>query len=175
MSLVMVQVYDGILPIEVCDYLINLFEMSEGHEFVDENHRPCFTQVNINQHHPDLVRPLIPYVRSAYQKYISDTGSKYLPNLKFLEEFRIKRYNVGGDERFDEHVDVMDHESAKRVVSFLFYLNGNDGSTKFTDRVEVVPKEGRVVVFPPTWEYPHSGLPPKNKTKYIMSTYIHYG
>ena len=171
----MVQVYDNLLPKEVCHYLINLFDESEGHEFVNHDHRPCFTQLNINHHHPEVVRPLIPYVRNVYQKYVDDTKSKYLPTLKCLEEFRIKRYNTGGDERFDEHVDVMDHASARRVVAFLFYLNDNDGSTTFTDRVEVIPKEGRVVVFPPTWEYPHSGLPPKDKTKYIMSTYIHYG
>ena len=171
----MVQVYDSLLSKEVCQYLIELIDKSENQEFVNEDYKPCFTQLNINNHHPEVVKSLIPYVRNVYQKYIDDTKSKYLPKLKFLEEFRIKRYNVGGEERFDEHVDVIDHASARRVVAFLFYLNDNDGLTKFTDRFEVTPKEGRVVVFPPTWEYPHSGLPPKNKTKYIMSTYIHYG
>ena len=39
----------------------------------------------------------------------------------------------------------------------------------------IQPECGRVVVFPPTWEYPHSGLPPSDCPKYILSTYIHYG
>ena len=31
-----------------------------------------------------------------------------------------------------------------------------------------------MVVFNPTWEYPHKGLPPTVDTKYILSTYLHY-
>jgi len=171
----MVRVYDDLLPEGVCHYLINLFEKSVGLEFINEDHKPCFTQLNVNKHHPEVVQPLIPFIKNAYQKYHDDIKNDYLPKMKKLEEIRIKRYNIGGEERFDEHVDVVDHQSAIRAVAFLFYLNNNDGLTEFTNMFEVTPKEGRVVVFPPTWEYPHSGLPPKDTTKYIMSTYIHYG
>ena len=33
----------------------------------------------------------------------------------------------------------------------------------------------KVLVFPPTWQYPHIGMPVKSGSpKYIMSTYLHY-
>ena len=76
-------------------------------------------------------------------------------------------------------------ELAKRLIDtatetqtgdteFLFYLNDSDGETYFPEHdVTIHPKCGKVLVFPPTWEYPHAGLPPTN-TKYILSTYIHY-
>ena len=83
---------------------------------------------------------------------------------------------TNGDERFDEHVDVIDYLTAKRAVAFLFYLNDNNGYTTFSNHdLNIEPKRGKVLVFPPTWEYPHSGLPPSDYPKYILSTYIHYG
>ena len=111
-----------------------------------------------------------------YYKYKIDTQSKSIPPFKDLEEFRIKRYLTNGNERFDEHVDVTDYDSSVRALSFLFYLNDNDGNTLFPlHDLNIKPVSGRVIVFPPTWEYPHTGLSPKTDSKYIMSTYIHYG
>ena len=90
----------------------------------------------------------------------------------------MKRYCIGGIDRFDEHVDVGDYSSAKRCLAMLFYLNSvtEGGQTLFPhqDRI-VTPVKGYVSVFPPTWEYPHSGEPPISNDKYIMSTYLHYG
>ena len=173
----MVKIYDNILPENICQRLIELFEANKQHQhFIDHNNCPCFTQVNLNMVSTDTVRSLIPYVADVYKRYRKDTKNFYSPPLKELEEFRIKRYNTGGNERFDEHVDVTDYNSSLRGVAFLFYLNDNDGNTLFPlHDLNIQPVSGRVLIFPPTWDYPHSGLPPKSNSKYIMSTYIHYG
>ena len=173
----MVKVYDNIIPDNFCQNLIEIFETNVQHQhFINDNNCPCFTQLNLNQVSSDTVRSLIPFIADVYQRYRKDTKNYYSPPLKELEEFRIKRYNTGGDERFDEHVDVTDLSSSIRAVAFLFYLNDNDGNTLFPlHNLNIKPVSGRVIVFPPTWEYPHSGLPPKINSKYIMSTYIHYG
>ena len=34
-------------------------------------------------------------------------------------------FGTNGDERFDEHVDVTNYSTARRVVAFIFYLNDN--------------------------------------------------
>ena len=173
----MVKIYDNIIPSVTCKKLLDLFEKNtEYHEFIDHNSCPCFTQLNLNQVSSDTVRLLIPYLADVYKRYRKDTNNYYSPPLKELEEFRIKKYNTGGDERFDEHVDVTDYDSSLRAVAFLFYLNDNDGNTLFSRHgLNIRPVSGKVIIFPPTWEYPHSGLPPKSNSKYIMSTYIHYG
>ena len=68
----------------------------------------------------------------------------------------------------------------KKMESYPFnesnaYLS-DDGNTLFSRHgLNIRPVSGRVLVFPPTWDYPHSGLAPKSNPKYIMSTYIHYG
>ena len=173
----MVKVYDNILPENICQRLIELFEANKKHQhFIDNDNCPCFTQVNLNMISTDTVRFLIPYIADVYKRYRKDTKNFYSPLLKQLEEFRIKKYNTGGNERFDEHVDVTDYDSSVRAVAFLFYLNDNDGNTLFPlHDLNIQPVSGRVLIFPPTWDYPHSGLPPKSNSKYIMSTYIHYG
>ena len=173
----MVKVYDGIIPDKICEILISTFEKNKGnHEYINDNNCPCFTQVNLNMVSTDTVRSLIPYITEVYKRYRNDTNNYYSPPLKELEEFRIKRYTTNGDERFDEHVDVTDYDSSLRAVAFLFYLNDNDGNTLFSRHgLNIRPVSGKVIIFPPTWEYPHSGLPPKSNSKYIMSTYIHYG
>ena len=143
---------------------------------IRDSNCPCFTQLNLNQVSSDTVRLLIPYLADVYKRYRKDTNNYYSPPLKELEEFRIKKYNTSGDERFDEHVDVTDYDSSLRAVAFLFYLNDNDGDTVFSRHgLNIRPVSGRVIIFPPTWDYPHTGLPPKSNSKYIMSTYIHYG
>ena len=173
----MVRVYDDIFTEQMGKSLINLFESSyTGHEFLNRNHKPCFTQLNLNQYHPGVVKSLIQWTRNSYYEYVVDIRSKHIPDFKHLEEFRIKRYNTGKEERFDEHVDVTDYASARRTLAFLFYLNDNDGNTFFPEHnITIQPKAGRVLVFPPTWEYPHCGIAPYIDKKYIMSTYLHYG
>ena len=159
----MVKVYDNIIPGSTCKKLLDLFEKHEDYqEYIDYDGCPCFTQINLNQLSPTIVRTLIPYLAQVYNQYKNDVQSKYIPPLKELEEFRVKRYYNNGNEKFDEHVDVTDSSSSLRAVAFLFYLNNNDGNTLFPlHNLNIQPVSGRVIVFPPTWEYPHLGLPAK--------------
>ena len=169
----------NILPTNLCDYLINLYESDkDNRERVDNESKPTFTQLNLNRYHRKIVSNLFNYFSLALDSYKKDVpSSKYLPEIKYIEEFRIKKYEVGGVDRFDEHVDVIDHKSSKRCLAMLFYLNGVDegGKTIFPHHhKEFTPVKGSVIIFPPTWEYPHLGEPPVSNPKYIMSSYLHY-
>ena len=168
-----------VLPTNFCDYLINLYETNAGnHERVDIDSKPTFTQLNLNKYHTNVVSNLCNYFLVALDFYKRDVSqAKYLPQFKYLEEFRIKKYEVGGQDRFDEHVDVVNYQSSKRSLAMLFYLNDVDsgGKTIFPyQNKEFTPSRGEVIIFPPTWEYPHLGEPPVSNPKYIMSTYLHY-
>lgn len=176
-----VRTYDKILNEEQCQGLISAFEgMSEYHETVKNDGRPNFTQLNVNSHHVQAINYLVDRVKTCLEIYQSDLLglTRHMPPIKSLESFRVKKYVPGGDDRFDEHVDVGDYPSARRYLAMLFYLNdveeGGETVFPFHDMM-VRPKTGSVLVFPPTWEYPHSGRPPISGPKYIMSTYLHYG
>ena len=110
-SIVMVLCSYNILPTNLCDYLINVYETnSSNHERVDDDSKPTFTQLNLNRYHSKVISNLCNYFSIALNNYKKDISSaKYLPEVKCLEEFRIKKYQVGGVDRFDEHVDVNDH------------------------------------------------------------------
>ena len=169
-----------VLPDSLCDSLVELFESdAHHHERVDNQSKPTFTQLNLNQYHVKILPTLSEYAIDTLNLYKDDVpATKYLPPATKFEQFRIKRYNTGGDDRFDEHVDVINHASAKRCVAMLFYLNSVPvgGQTTFPQQGQTFrPTKGYVTIFPPTWEYPHTGEPPISNTKYIMSTYLHYG
>ena len=171
-----IKVYNDILDKDTCEFLALTLDTSKGKEFIDIGPMK-FTQVNLNGHHKNMVPLLISSVRqvvSLYKKDVEETN--WFPkNTLALEEFRVKCYTSNKGDHFDTHVDVGDHSSARRYLAFLFYLNDDfeGGQTKFNNK-HIQPKTGSVLVFPPTWQYPHSGLPPLTGKKYIMSTYLHY-
>ena len=105
-----------------------------------------------------------------------EQGLALTPNVMAIEAFRIKCYRPNDQDQFGLHVDVAHAASSTRYVAFLFYLNDSDAGTEFPrERYTVAAREGRVVIFPPTWCYPHRGMMPQDGgTKYIMSSYLLY-
>lgn len=172
------EVFDEI----TCKTLIDIFESSENKERVENFGRPNFTQVNLNAEgkYSKFIQVLcykFADVLKEYKKHLPEYV-EWFPHKIYFEELRIKKYEPDTDDMFDLHVDVQDHSSAKRYLSFLCYLNDSffGGETDFPyNKLTVQPKTGTVLVFPPTWQYPHRGLPVKEgDPKYILSTYLHY-
>ena len=50
----------------------------------------------------------------------------------------------------------------------------DDGGHTIFNGMKIDPKKGRLVMFPPTWMFPHMGEEPISNTKYIMSSYLRY-
>ena len=177
-----IKIYDDVLDKNICNELIDIFEKSlEFHERVENDRKPNFTQFNLTANsnlneinsrvHNQVISKVLKY-KKEYYKYIDN---RCFPEKNSFEQFRIKKYNTDGNDLFDTHVDVMDHESSRRFLSFLFYLNDveDGGETEFEGLV-IKPKSGRMIVFPPFWTFPHKGNAPRSNSKYIMSTYLHY-
>jgi hypothetical protein len=182
-----IKVYDDVLPKETCEQLIKAFSESEdGHEKFEYDGRPNFTQLNITDYadkNPESVwHPLHDLLVQASHKmgvaYMTELGmGHFWPDQNALEQYRMKWYKNDGVDRFDTHVDVGNHESAKRFLVMFFYLNDVEegGETDFpTLDFTVKPKAGRLVIFPPLWTYPHTGKPPISDDKFIIGTYLHY-
>ncbi len=178
----LIQVYENALEPNICDFLISLFEqVSNKHERYDNEGKPNYIQFNltenreltseVNQVHNHIIKKIFEY-RDKYYEFIDD---RVFPKEHAFEQFKIKKYNPGGEDRFDTHVDVVDHESARRFLSFMWYLNDVEtgGNTIFKDLI-ISPKKGTLIMFPPLWMYPHRGEPPLSGPKYIMSAYLHY-
>ena len=167
------------LPLSFCKDLMTTFESSPHTELVDNDFKPFFTELNLVKFYPEWRDRLVKYTMGPLSQYCRDLRDQTQffkqPNLA-MEEFRIKRYNSETGQQFDTHVDACSLESSKRYLSFLFYLNDDftGGETVFYPDQEIQPKTGSVLIFPPTWQYPHAGLPVMTGTKYIMSTYLNF-
>ena len=82
----------------------------------------------------------------------------------------------GGQDHFPPHVDVTNAEESRRFLTAILYLNDpGGGETVFPGLdLQVMPAPGRMVIFPPLWLFPHAGLPPRDRPKYILHRYLWY-
>jgi hypothetical protein len=177
-----IHTHENSITDDTCDFLIKLFEDNlDKVERVDNDFKPNFTQFNLTQNkdiekkvdqvHNYLIKRVFDY-KNQYYKFIDE---RVFPKEHAFEQFRIKKYEVGGNDMFDTHVDVLDYGSSRRFLSFMWYLNDvNDGGKTVFKDFEIKPKKGKLLIFPPLWMFPHRGEPPISNPKYILSTYLHY-
>ena len=185
-----IRVIDGVLAPEFCRLLTDLFE--QDHRYHQQrNDQAQLTELALtSDHHFDnlvgLDRARLHHkinwqlqtqhvesvIRQQVPLYLERWApGDYMPPRYTLEGQRIKRYLPG--QAFGLHVDVSRSEHSTRFLSCLFYLNDSDGGTQFSNtKVDAV--EGRLVLFPPLWPWPHQGLAPTQAPKYILSTYLHF-
>ena len=107
---------------------------------------------------------------------------KYRLNI-YAEHFFPINHNLLGinGSNLDDISDVYSHAHAKRFLCLMVYLNDDfeDGETYFPlFDVGVKPKQGRLFIFPPTWNYIHRGNPPRSPSKrgakYFVMTHLNY-
>lgn len=172
---------DGVLPPETCQQLIDLFERqtakrtSNGAGIRHGLEASAWTELDLARAEaPALQATLLACARHVHTGYAAATGlSLPLPQPRRYAEWILKRYLPNGNERFQTHFDAV-NEVSNRYLVYLWYLNdvAEGGETTFPDiGVQVAPKAGRLLMFPPYWMYQHAGLPPRSGSKYILSTY----
>ena len=178
----LVRVHENVLNKNECRLLIDTFESVKNPEIIDNNGTPKFAQYNLTKNVKSHINQ-VQYLHNKLVKIVvsqSDSYYKYIdkrcfPEKHAFEQFRIKKYRSDNEDRFDTHVDVTDYETARRFLSFFWYLNSVDegGETVF-DELTIKPKMGSMVIFPPLWMFPHRGNKPISGEKYLLSTYLHY-
>jgi hypothetical protein len=170
-----VKIYEDVIPDHYCRYLIERFEENKQHwEHVDKRGYPKFKLFYVKGMEDDSLDWVVrDRLKSIYDRYRKEVSASFLPQKINLSEPKIKKYNRGSDDRYDKHVDITTASDSKRYAAFLIYLNDIDkgGSTVFDCIGPVKPKQGRCIIFPPNWLYPHAGLRTISHDKYIMSAY----
>ena len=180
-----IKVYDNVLDENVIKNIMDM-QRDINYEYWDRHGRPQFHQFNVTEYaetNPEskwvkVHNRLIEAIKQVSNRYMEEVGcSENWPQENALEQIRLKKYVAADEDRFDPHVDVGDHSSARRFLALFFYLNDVDkgGETWFTKLgMKVKPKAGTCLLFPPTWTFPHAGSPPLSENKYIIGTYLHY-
>jgi hypothetical protein len=112
---------------------------------------------------------------TAFNRYMEQFVDLQAPVFFSDTGLRVQHY-MRGNGFYRRHVDSVPWEvgCSNRVLAVILYLNTVDhgGSTRFADGTTVHAREGRVVMFPATWTYPHQGLVPLSDDKWIITTFI---
>ena len=171
----MIVKYENALSEENCGRLIALFEAASDLHERYEGSMPQWTELNLTQHRDrwsDLFDSLTRLYSNTFVQYIQETEAM-CPRPSLLEEFRLKRYE--GSDRFDLHTDVVNHDTARRYLVGMLYLNNPiGGEIEFPQHgLSIEPTAGDFVVFPCNWCYPHIAHP-TTTIKYALSSYAHY-
>ena len=181
-----IKVYENVL--DNCQSYIDKFESFKDYDDVEVkkgDERISFKQVTLGWT-DELTVQMLKIVDEYYLRYQEDCSldAWQLPGDIGYESVRVKRYQNNDYDRFDAHVDVNNYDTARRFLAFFVYLNTVEqgGETEFTaqykkgtyTKYQIEAIEGRLVVFPPMFTWPHAGLKPWSNEKYLLHSYIHY-
>ena len=171
-----IKVYDNVLDPATCNQFIEEVEKRPSDFLLHDTPGYKFQQLNINQTDlapiaQQIAQPLAGYARH----YFRGLNLNQYVDVQGFEEVRIKKYLKNSNYEFKTHIDVTNKETAVRYLVFIIYLNDNNGVTTFENlNFSYKPKQGSMIMFPPTWMFPHAGTIPTDNDKYIMMTCLHY-
>ena len=171
-----ITVYDDVITPESCDNLVNFFEKNIETSFKSEDTHKSFQELEL-QYFPQYREETYNLFKSYIDIYQKDNNISNLtwPSSYELENTRFKKYLPNNHDRFDIHADATTRKTATRFLAFFIYLTDNEsGHTSFPTRdIKIQPKKGRLLMFPPSWCYPHVGEKVTDKPKYIIGNYCH--
>lgn len=175
-----VQVFDNVITKEFCEYLINKFHENKDRWEVHENDLFTFNQINL-VNNMDLYEEEVNNLMEKFQHmveqyaYHANIADIQFPREYGFEAIRMKHYPADKGV-FKPHIDANDVESMRRFLVFFLYLDeGEGGETALYDQgINIPRKPGRLLMFPPTWTFPHAGNMPIGNDKHIIGSYLHY-
>ena len=173
--------YKNVVSDDFCDKIVAKFEKNSSQmEIIDNQERPTFQQINLHKHQEwsKFTESLDVVFDKYLNEYKEDCGitEYHWPEQHGFEQYRMKRYMPNDKDQFKAHVDVQDYASARRFLVFFLYLDQNEkGWTSFSNYdMKIQPERGKLLMFPPTWTYLHTGHKPVDRPKYILGSYLHY-
>lgn len=176
----------NVLSDEVCDNLVALYDTHPNLHIKQSQGNFKFDQLNLTAAstldefasiHSHVAQVSMRSIQEFFQDQLCYESPNRIPKKFGLEQFRINRSANNGIDGFGNHVDVGDHESARRFLTVLYYLDTIEegGDAFFPDfGFSCKPVKGSCLIFPSTWQYLHCGLKAISNPKYIMTTFAHY-
>jgi len=184
-------VFDGYIKDEICNDIINLFEISEFDykvlnrkqaENASRNMKDdlsiIITRDSVGEKE-NLLFELMKPVREALDVYLKETDILQFAGIKELHIATTKIQKTlpsGGYHVW--HCEKDYNKMCARFLVYTVYLNDIDegGETEFLfQKTRLSPKKGRICFFPAQFPYVHRGNPPLNKEKYIVTSWFHTG
>jgi hypothetical protein len=171
------------IPDILCNEIITMFELENGrYEGV--------TIGGLNKNIKDTTDFIIPKkniiwkkiegflyneLYSAIKLYFKD---RYSPDNNFtVDDFLIIKYEKNKGKYLTHNDFYINYNEKKyRVITFLWYLNNiNEGGETvfYNDNIKIIPETGKLILFPCSWTFPHSGSIPYSNNKYIITGWVY--
>ncbi len=144
-------------------------------ELILKFHSQKYQEYNYTLNHKDeeIHERLMAHIGELYKHYLKDLNLGNMIKVSGFEELKIKKFEEK-DGFCNLYLDTIDHASAIRAVSFVFFLNENEGNIDFpVQKIGVEPVKGRVIIHPSGWEYPKTHHKSNFHDKYILETFLH--
>jgi len=183
-----IEVYPNIYEKEYCDEIIKHFNVmarnkvtyNQNNLEVNQDNRIVFDWAHTqNQYHYDY--NLCDYFyKKLHETYTEQYMEKY-QMLKQSEQHSPKGMSIQKSLPHQGyhawHAEASDQSSSTRVVNYMLYLNDVDegGETEFLYQgKKIAPEQGKVVIFPCGFTFPHRGNPIYKGEKYIITGWYTY-
>jgi len=158
---------------DICDEIISRFESDErkspgvtGQGLIPEIKDSIDLSITNFKEWNDISEKLEVFLKDGIQKY-KEWISAYV-SLKYTplnNPSKFSGFQVQKSGKYIWHTDnLIDKNMGFRIFTYMWYLNDVEtgGETDFIYK-KIKPKKGKLVIFPSTWTYIHSGLETKNK------------
>ena len=184
---------ENVLSKEICDDIINRFENDKKNQMFG------VTVAGVNKDVKDTMDLMLSYhdewkdIDTLINKVVYTHFEIYREQLTFInledgnetpifnfprqvgdKGYQIQKYKQN-EGKYVWHTDNQVNDKGKeRLITFLFYLNDIDkgGETDFHYK-KIIPRTGKLLLFPATWTFPHRGIMPESSDKYIITGWIH--
>jgi len=110
---------------------------------------------------------------------ISSTGEKYIAFHMLQTQvysYQIQRYVKGVGQYIYHNDSSINYEKREdRIITFLWYLNTIEegGETELWGTTRIKPEQGKLLLFPACWTFPHCGRMPISDNKYIITGWVY--
>lgn len=183
------RIYPDVLSPELCQEIIDQFE-KDPRKFpgrVGGGYQPGVKQsldLAVDPSCPKwqrLDQEMFKALHHSFNLYCDDCPQmSYIlrENLIIDSGYQIQRYMPNTGDQFKWHIDS-GGTSSDRILAAIIYLNDVEegGETEFDlggKKALIKPERGSILWFPPTFMYPHRGLPTISGPKYIVTTFMIY-
>lgn len=179
-----IQEYEDVISKPFCEHLITKFESNEnqhvkgvvlkadGTPVIDLNRKQT-TEINLDSTWDTEISSLLEVAGALTKRYADSFpwfDALYKSNKFQVEPIRLKRYT--NEQCFNWHIDQNGSGTAKRLLAIQFYLNTCEtGHTEFNGK-SIKAIEGKALIFPTNFLFPHKGNIVLGEKKYICTLFI---
>jgi Rps23 Pro-64 3,4-dihydroxylase Tpa1-like proline 4-hydroxylase len=170
----------------LCEEIIDRFEKEDkkraGITFAGENKDIKDTLDFHLSHNPDVWKDVDKVLTNELSKALNLYFETINKDIKILVcdnltdlGFQIQKYNKGvGKYIFHNDHQIYLKDGMDRALTYIWYLNDVEegGETSFFNKGKIRPEQGKLVLFPSCWTYPHAGIMPISSDKYIITGWV---